>query len=210
MTQEAAVGRESIDSSPTLARILDAATAEFAAHGFDGTRVGKIAERAGMNKRMIYMYWDSKQELHRDVLKRKFLAMHNVFTADWGTAPENLVRYFRGALAETELLRFVQWEALSNGDGELVAEKERSESFELRVRALERDQRRGKLTSDIPADYLMLIFMALASYPVAFSQNVRLVTGRSLDDPVFQSKWAEALGAVAEMLSPAAKQMAVD
>ena len=204
LTEDGAVRPKIRDADRTKAKIFEAATVEFATHGFDGARIDKIAERAGVNKRMIYIYWGDKQELYREILRRKVLAMHDIFTTDWGSAPDNLVRYFKGTLAETELLRFIQWEALSNPGPDLVAGEERSDTFKLKVRALKRDQRLGKLTSDIPADYLMLIFMALSSYPVAFSQNVRLVTGRSLDDPTFQARWAAALGVVAELLGDAA------
>ena len=192
------------DADRTKARIFEAAVEEFAAYGFDGTRIDKIAERAGVNKRMIYIYWGDKQELYREILRQKVQAMHEVFTTEWGSPAENLVRYFKGTLAETELLRFVQWEALGELGPALVAEDERRDAFKLKVRALKRDQRQGRLTPDIPPDFLMLIFMALSSYPVAFSQNVRLVTGRSSDDPQFQEQWSAALGVVARLLGGSA------
>jgi AcrR family transcriptional regulator len=188
------------DADRTKARIFEAAAEEFAARGFDGTRIDKIAERAGVNKRMIYFYWGDKQELYREILRQKVQAMHEIFTTEWGSPAENLVRYFTGTVAETELLRFIQWEALGDLGPSLVAEDDRRETFKLKVRALEHDQRQGNLTSDIPADLLMLIFMALSSYPVAFSQNVRLVTGLSSDDPRFQEQWSKALGVVAQLL----------
>jgi hypothetical protein len=131
--------------------------------------------------------------------------MHEIFTTEWGSPADNLIRYFKGTVAETELLRFIQWEALGDLGPSLVAEDDRRDTFKLKVRALKRDQRQGQLTSDIPADILMLIFMALSSYPVAFSQNVRLVTGRTSDDPHFQAQWSKALGVIAQLLGgPAA------
>jgi TetR/AcrR family transcriptional regulator len=188
------------DADRTKARIFEAAVEQFAAYGFDGARIDKIAERAGVNKRMIYFYWGHKQELYREILRQKVQAMHEIFTTEWGPPAENLVRYFTGTLAETELLRFIQWEALGDTGSSLVAEDERRDTFKLNVRALQHDQRQGNLTAEIPADLLMLIFMALSSFPVAFSQNVRLVTGRSWDDPQFQERWSAALGVVARLL----------
>ncbi|HUQ73236.1 MAG TPA: TetR/AcrR family transcriptional regulator [Burkholderiales bacterium] len=56
----------------TKARILEAATAEFAQHGFGGARVDRIAERAGANKRMLYYYFGSKDELFVAVLEAAY------------------------------------------------------------------------------------------------------------------------------------------
>ena len=50
--------------------ILDAALAEFAAKGLSGGRVDEIAARAGVNKRMIYHYFGSKQGLFLAALER--------------------------------------------------------------------------------------------------------------------------------------------
>jgi TetR/AcrR family transcriptional regulator len=44
--------------------ILRAAQAEFAEHGFAGARVDRIAQRAGLNKQLIYYYFGSKAGLH--------------------------------------------------------------------------------------------------------------------------------------------------
>jgi len=51
------------DRDRTRARILDAATREFARYGLGGARVDRIAERAGANKRMLYYYFGDKDGL---------------------------------------------------------------------------------------------------------------------------------------------------
>jgi AcrR family transcriptional regulator len=57
--------------NPELTRreILDAARAEFAERGLGGARVDRIAERADANKRLIYHYFNSKDELYSAVLE---------------------------------------------------------------------------------------------------------------------------------------------
>jgi len=57
------------------ARILAAALAEFAEQGFAGARVDAIAERAGINKRMLYVYVGNKEALWLAVLERVYEAM---------------------------------------------------------------------------------------------------------------------------------------
>jgi len=55
-------------------RILDAALTEFAARGFAGARVDRIARGAGLNKRMLYHYFGDKRGLHAAVLERAWRA----------------------------------------------------------------------------------------------------------------------------------------
>ena len=49
-------------------RLLVAAAAEFAARGFDGATVDRIAARARVNKAMIYYHFRSKARLYREIL----------------------------------------------------------------------------------------------------------------------------------------------
>lgn len=60
------------DPERTRAAILDAATQEFSAHGLEGARVDAIAERAGVNKRMLYHYFGDKDALFLAVLEAAY------------------------------------------------------------------------------------------------------------------------------------------
>jgi AcrR family transcriptional regulator len=60
------------DPERTRARILEAATREFARHGLGGARVDRIAERAGANKRMLYYYFGDKDALFLAVLEQTY------------------------------------------------------------------------------------------------------------------------------------------
>lgn len=61
------------DAEATKARILAAARKEFAKRGLAGARVDEIADRARANKRMIYHYFGSKDELFTAVLEDAWL-----------------------------------------------------------------------------------------------------------------------------------------
>lgn len=56
----------------TRARILEAASAEFAEHGLGGARVDRIAAAAGANKRMLYYYFGNKDALFLAVLESTY------------------------------------------------------------------------------------------------------------------------------------------
>jgi TetR/AcrR family transcriptional regulator, fatty acid metabolism regulator protein len=70
----------SIASEDKRQRILDAAIRVFAEHGYHGSRVGDIAEDAGVAHGLLYHYFASKD----DVLK-------TIFVENWG----QLLRRFR-------------------------------------------------------------------------------------------------------------------
>ncbi len=54
--------------TPRDRRRQEAATAEFAEHGPDGTTMARIAGRAGINKERLYRYFGDKQALFETVL----------------------------------------------------------------------------------------------------------------------------------------------
>ncbi|SLN27878.1 TetR/AcrR family transcriptional regulator [Oceanibacterium hippocampi] len=57
------------DPERTRELILNAAIGEFSAKGLGGARVDEIAERSGVNKRMIYHYFGNKDGLFLAVLE---------------------------------------------------------------------------------------------------------------------------------------------
>ncbi|MEY2952784.1 MAG: hypothetical protein RLZZ401_871 [Pseudomonadota bacterium] len=61
------------DAERSQATILAAARDEFATHGLGGARVDRIAERAGLNKRLIYYYFADKDQLFQSVLEQTYL-----------------------------------------------------------------------------------------------------------------------------------------
>lgn len=55
--------------------LLDAALALFVERGFAATRMDDVAQRAGVSKGTVYLYWPAKEELLRAVIQR-FLGGH--------------------------------------------------------------------------------------------------------------------------------------
>jgi AcrR family transcriptional regulator len=60
------------DPDASRAAILKAATDEFARHGLGGARVDRIADTAGVNKRMLYYYFGNKEDLFLAVLEQAY------------------------------------------------------------------------------------------------------------------------------------------
>lgn len=110
------------DAEATKARILAAAKAEFARLGLGGARVDGIAEKAQANKRMIYHYFGSKENLFRAVLEEAYLDIRAAERAlDLDRLParealENLVRFtWRYYLDNPEFITLVNSANLHRG-----------------------------------------------------------------------------------------------
>src|SRR4051812_455671 len=60
------------DADRSQSTILAAARDEFAQHGLGGARMDRIAERAALNKRLIYYYFQDKETLFQAVLEQSY------------------------------------------------------------------------------------------------------------------------------------------
>jgi len=60
------------DAERSQSTILAAARDEFAEFGLGGARMDRIAERAGLNKRLIYYYFQDKEMLFQAVLEQSY------------------------------------------------------------------------------------------------------------------------------------------
>ena len=68
------------DADRSQLAILLAARDEFAQHGLGGARVDRIAQRADVNKRLIYYYFKSKDELFLAVLENAYADIRDAET----------------------------------------------------------------------------------------------------------------------------------
>ncbi|MBU6454333.1 MAG: TetR/AcrR family transcriptional regulator [Cyanobacteria bacterium REEB67] len=91
------------DADATKASILDAAEEEFGRYGLQGARTEAIAAQTGVTKAMIHYYFENKENLYREVLRRTFsrrsLQIESLNLPAM-TPPEALAAIFRDLLAE--------------------------------------------------------------------------------------------------------------
>src|SRR5262249_39293875 len=117
----------------TQQRLFQAAFKEFAAKGFAGARVDVIARRAGINKRMLYHYFGDKEDLFREVLRRKLAERQTWVEAMPDDPREGLPYRFELALKDPDWVRLLEWEALQFGSKRLIDEPERRNAVETAV-----------------------------------------------------------------------------
>src|SRR6202034_1436332 len=68
--EPAALTAKQRQSQSTRQKLLTAAREEFQQYGLAGGRVHRIGERAGVNKRLIYVYFRDKDGLFEEVIRR--------------------------------------------------------------------------------------------------------------------------------------------
>jgi len=191
------------DPRRTRERILAAALKEFSTKGFAGARVDRIARRARINKRMLYHYFGHKDDLFREILRRKLEARVAWAAAAPDDPGETLTHWFKLACEDMDWVRLIEWEALAVGDGPLLSEAERRRAFASGVDKLRAVQAKGLLPRDLDPRHLLLAMLGLTTFPLAFPQVTRLVTGLSPRDPAFQRRRIEFLRRFAQCLAPA-------
>src|SRR5580765_4674929 len=83
-------------------RVFAAAAAEFAARGYAGASVDRIARAARLNKAMIYYHFKSKAALYREILRDMFGAVRRRVAAVAATdaSPEDKIRAYVTAIAD--------------------------------------------------------------------------------------------------------------
>jgi AcrR family transcriptional regulator len=74
------------DAEVTKALIVDAALKEFAELGLAGARMDVIAKAAGVNKALLYYYFESKEQLYEGVIEQMFVTMTDALRGALGTA----------------------------------------------------------------------------------------------------------------------------
>jgi AcrR family transcriptional regulator len=146
------------DSSATKARLLDAAFTEFAAYGIAGARVDRIAEAAGANKRLIYVYFGNKEQLFDAVVERALAMGAEAVPFDAQDLPGYAGRIFDHLVARPDLMRLATWKHLER-PGATDAE---AQSYRAKTAAVAAAQQDGRIVAaDDPTDVLLLT-LALA------------------------------------------------
>ena len=102
--------------------ILMAAEILFAEKGIYGTRVDEIAKKANINKRMIYEYFGSKEELYKAVLINVYGRLGNLELGVLSDriSPVDAIRkliqvYFLFLKDNLSYVSLLQWENLNQG-----------------------------------------------------------------------------------------------
>jgi AcrR family transcriptional regulator len=189
------------DTEGTRRRLKEAATAEFAEHGPDGTTMARIAERAGINKERLYKYFGDKQSLFETVLTDEL----DKLAASVAPGPAGLEdigefagRTFDYQAANPQLVRLLLWEGLS---GQVADETNRNAHYKKKALAYRAAQRARILADDLDADHLAFFIIGLAAWWIAAPQVARMLTDASDADPAEHARRRASVVRAAERLA---------
>jgi AcrR family transcriptional regulator len=197
------------------ARILAAATAEFAGHGLSGARVDRIAAQARTNKRMLYYYFGSKEALYLAVLEA---AYERIRTAERaldlehlppGRAMRELVAFtWRYFIAHPEFLSLLNTENLHRARHLRRSTKVRALHSPL-VGTLDdllaRGAREGVFRPGIDPVQLYVSIAALGYFYLSNAHTLSTIFGRDLLAPAAKARrLAHVTGLILDALRPGA------
>lgn len=153
------------DPEASRTAILDAAEELFVAKGFEGVSMSEIAERSNVAKSLIHHHFGTKEGLWAEVKKRRFgdyharqMALYALGRVDAHTIRASMEAYFGFLCRWPQYIRLIQWMRLE-GDREcvdMVAEARR-----MGIERLADAQRDGIVRADVPAEHVLMVFLAL-------------------------------------------------
>ncbi|GAB3833794.1 TetR/AcrR family transcriptional regulator [Kribbella italica] len=176
------------DAERSKQALLDAAVAEFGAHGFGGARVTEIAARAGVNKQLISYYFGGKQGLY-DAVTDRWRDNEPAVTQDATTLGEVVAAYARETLAAPDLARLLVRQGIDQDEPDDPA---RDTRFQAVLADFRHRQETGELAADLDPAHVALALFALSAAPVTFPQIARSL-GLDPDAPTFADQYAEQL-----------------
>lgn len=175
------------DPERTKGEILNAALKAFAAHGFDGAKVQKIAQSAGCNPRLIYHYFDNKEQLYLAVLRHIYAeirtredALH-LESLPAGQAIEKLAELtFDFFQSNTVFLSITRSENLLGGRfiAQMPEIQRMSAPFLYKIReVLDRGHDEGVFRAGIDALQLYVSIVALSAHHINASHTLSATFG---------------------------------
>ena len=162
------------DTETTRRRLQEAATAEFAERGPDGTTMARIATRAGINKERLYKYFGDKDALFETVLSDELAKLaESVAPYRDEDVGEFAGRTFDYHAAHPELARLLIWEGLTG----------RAPADEAARTAHYRDKVRRVSSAGLDPDHFVFFLIGLSAWWIAAPQLAFMLSGADADDP---------------------------
>lgn len=181
------------DADRSQLAILLAARDEFAQHGLGGARVDRIAERADVNKRLIYYYFGSKDELFLAVLENAYADIREAETQLHlrNMAPAQAIRRlteftWEYYIAHPEFLTLLNSENLHQGRHLAMSSRVRemnSPLIQTLAEILERGRNEGLFRGGIDAIQLYVSIAGMAYFYLSNNHTLSAIFGRDLMTP---------------------------
>lgn len=194
------------DADRSQGTILAAAREEFAEFGLGGARMDRIAERAALNKRLIYYYFADKEALFQAVLEQAYrdireeeqrLHLRDLAPA---AAVRRLIEFtWDYYLAHPEFLTLLNSANLHKARhlaGSQEARALNSPLVEMLAGILERGRRDGSFRGGVDPVQLYISIAALSYFYLSNNHTLSAIFGRDLMAPKARSERLSHMGDV--------------
>ncbi|MFI6213801.1 TetR/AcrR family transcriptional regulator [Nocardia brasiliensis] len=179
------------DPERTRQLILDAAEAEFAAHGFQGARTAAIATRAGVNQQLISYYFDGKEGLYQ-AMSQRWQERRGALVPPGTPLPEQLRRYTLEARDNPDGVRLLAWGGLEyTGPDSDADHAARARTLEQSVAEIRELQAAGRLPAALDPACLLVMLMSAAMAPTTLPHVLEGVCGTDPRSPEFIAHFAD-------------------
>lgn len=178
------------DASVARAALIAAAVAEFSRKGFAGARVDEIAAAAGVNKQLVYHYFDSKQGLYLVALESVYAEIRekeqklSLGALEPMEAMAQLVGFSFDYLAEhPEFIALLTDENRNQGSHILASErlqKMHSPFIEMLEATLERGVAAGVFRDDFDAINLYISIAGISYFFFSNNHTLSAIFGKPL------------------------------
>ncbi|HEY1622656.1 MAG TPA: TetR/AcrR family transcriptional regulator [Streptosporangiaceae bacterium] len=186
-------------------RILEAAIAEFGAYGFAGARVNRIADLAGVNKQLIYYYFQNKSGLYEAALKRLIVRGFEVRRRQESQDFREWLHQISDPkqVDAQQWHRFWLWEALERDPKNILLSRDRRHAWAEFVQHVRDAQSANIIDDSFDPQLLSLALRAITTLPHILPQVTKLVLGHSNVDRRFKDRQAQFLNQLLDHLAPA-------
>ncbi len=182
----------------TRARILAAATSEFAAHGIAGARVDRIAASAGANKNMIYIYFGNKEQLFGAVFSDGIRQLLETVPIDPDDLPSYAGALFDHIEQHPELTRLARWQGLERPAA--VAPFDTTVAATMtKIEAVAASQAAGRVNDRLTPDQLLSMLLNLAA---TWSDGAPELASVEVTDTLRASRRAAVVWAIGRLTAP--------
>ncbi|MDB5954619.1 TetR family transcriptional regulator [Ramlibacter sp.] len=178
------------DADRSQGTILAAARDEFAEYGLGGARMDRIAERASLNKRLIYYYFADKEALFQAVLEQAYRDIReqerklNLLDVAPAEALRRLVEFtWNYYLAHPEFLTLLNSANLHRArhlQGSRRAREMNSPLIEMLAEILERGRKDGSFRGGVDPLQLYVSIAGLSYFYLSNNHTLSAIFGRDL------------------------------
>lgn len=190
--------------------ILDVALREFATYGFAGASLNRIIEAAGVSKGAMYYYFDGKEDLYADVIRRQIerllqeggsLSVPTPADPDafWTTVETYYLRLMRMLTQTPQTAALLRDWLTGAASPALRAAQQEAEGSMLPwlVETVTTGQRAGAIRTDVSTDLLIAVAFGMGQ-----AVDTWLIT-RTIDDAELAATVHTLIGMMRSALAPA-------